>query len=63
MISKPAVVIALEHEIKYAKSCLQPQDTGHIYTAISWMERRVEQLKQELREQHRCWEVEVDDEN
>ena len=51
MISKPAKVIAIEEEIVYAKSQLQPHDTGHIHTAIGWMERRVEVLKQELKEQ------------
>ena len=35
----------LEQEIKYAKSQLQVHDTGHIYTAISWMESRLNQLK------------------
>ncbi len=48
MISKPAKVIALEEEIVYANSQLQPHDTGHIHTAIGWMERRVEVLKAEL---------------
>ena len=51
MISKPAKVIAIEEEIVYAKNQLQPHDTGHIHTAIGWMERRVEVLKQELKEQ------------
>tara|TARA_B100000989_G_C19226496_1_gene338074 strand:- start:102 stop:284 length:183 start_codon:yes stop_codon:yes gene_type:complete len=35
----------LKEEIKYAKSCLQPHDTGHIHTAISWMKERVSELK------------------
>ena len=35
----------LEQEIKYAKSQLQEHDTGHIYTAISWMESRLNHLK------------------
>ena len=35
----------LNEEIEYAKSCLQPQDTGHIHTAISWMKDRVSELK------------------
>ena len=35
----------LEDEIKYAKSQLQPHDTGHIYTSIDWLEHRVRQLK------------------
>ena len=52
MISKPAKVIALEEEIVSAKSCLQPQDTGHINTAIYWMDQRVRELKRELEEQH-----------
>ena len=52
MISKPAKVIAIEEEIEYAKSCLQPTDTGHIHTAIGWMTRRVDTLKEELKEQY-----------
>ena len=35
----------LEQEIEYAKSCLQEHDTGHIHTAISWLEDRVNELK------------------
>ena len=35
----------LEKEIEYAKSQLEPHDTGHIHTAISWMDHRVKQLK------------------
>ena len=35
----------LLEEIEYAKSCLQPHDTGHINTAISWLNSRVRDLK------------------
>ena len=35
----------LEDEIKYAKGQLQPHDTGHIHTAIGWLEHRVRLLK------------------
>jgi len=35
----------LLEEIEYAKSCLQPHDTGHINTAISWLDSRVRDLK------------------
>ena len=35
----------LEEDIEYAKSKIQEHDTGHIYTAISWMESRLDQLK------------------
>ena len=51
MVPKPAIVLALEEEVKYAKSQLQPHDTGHIHTAINWMTHRIEKLKQELQEQ------------
>ena len=39
------IVSVLEEEIEYAKSQIQEHDTGHIYTAISWMESRLDQLK------------------
>lgn len=39
----------LYKEIEHAKSCLQPQDTGHISTAISWMTHRVSEVKDEIR--------------
>lgn len=35
----------LKEEIAYAKSQLEPHDTGHIHTAISWMKERVRSLK------------------
>ena len=34
-------IIHLLREIEYARSQLAPQDTGHISTAIGWMEKRV----------------------
>mgnify|MGYP003660031908 CR=1 FL=1 len=37
-------VDVIKDEIAYAKSQIQPHDTGHIYTAISWMEQRIEEL-------------------
>lgn len=40
-------VSMLEREIEYAKSCLREHDTGHIHTAISWLEHRIEELKNE----------------
>jgi len=42
-------IIHLLREIEYAKSQLQPHDTGHINTAISWMEKRISDLQAELR--------------
>ena len=35
----------LEDEIRYAKAQLQEHDTGHIHTAISWLEHRLNMLK------------------
>lgn len=39
----------LYKEISYAESKLQPQDTGHINTAISWMHKRVREVQEEIR--------------
>lgn len=43
-------MIMLMREIEYAKSQLQPHDTGHISTAISWMQSRVNEIKKQLGE-------------
>ena len=40
-------VSILEREVEYTKSCLREHDTGHIHTAISWLEHRIEELKNE----------------
>ena len=42
-------IIHLLREIEYARSQLAPQDTGHISTAIGWMEKRVFTLTEELK--------------
>lgn len=39
----------LYDEISYAKSQIQESDTGHIHTAINWLEHRVEMVKEEIR--------------
>ena len=39
----------LYKEISYAESQLQPHDTGHISTAISWMKHRVKEVQEEVR--------------
>ena len=38
-------VDVIKSEIEYAKTQLQPHDTGHIHTAIGWMEDRIEELE------------------
>jgi len=40
----------LYQEIKLAESRLQLHDTGHINTAISWMNHRISEIKEEIRE-------------
>ena len=45
----------IQNEIAYAESCLQPQDTGHINTAIAWMQRRVTAIKEEIRKEYRVF--------
>ena len=35
-------------EISIAKSKLQPEDTGHIHTSISYLESRVEEVQAEI---------------
>ena len=41
------VIDVLDKEIEFATSCLQPHDTGHINTAISWMTHRKNELEKE----------------
>ena len=38
-------IIMLMEEISIAEKKLKPQTTGHIHTAISWLEDRVNELK------------------
>ena len=38
-------LIFLMEELQIANSKLQPEDTGHIHTAISYMNSRVEELR------------------
>ena len=41
-------LVLLMDEISIAKSKLQPQDTGHIHTSISYLESRVEEVQEEI---------------
>ena len=43
----------LYKEIEYAKTQLQPQDTGWINTGISWLNYRVKEVKEEIRDAQR----------
>ena len=37
----------LEDEVEYYKTLLQPEDTGHIHTTISFIKERIRELKGE----------------
>lgn len=40
----------LEDEVEYYKTLLQPEDTGHIHTTISFLKDRLKHLKGEEKE-------------
>ena len=44
-------LIVLQSEVEHYKTLLQPHDTGHIYTTISTLESRVEELKERMEPQ------------
>ena len=46
-------LIFIMDEIAVAKGKLRPEDTGHIHTSISYMESRVEELREKLNETSR----------
>ena len=41
-------IMVLQSEVEHWKSLLQPHDTGHIHTAISFATERIQELKDEL---------------
>ena len=47
-ISDAERLVLLMDEIRIAKTKLQPHDTGHIHTSISYLESRVEEIQQNI---------------
>ena len=43
-------LILLMDEISIAKSRLEPHDTGHIHTSISYLESRVDEVQKQIDE-------------
>ena len=43
-------LVFLMEEIAILKTKIQPEDTGHIYTTISTLESRVEEVKKTIEE-------------
>ena len=41
-------IVVLMEEIAIAQSKLQPHDTGHIHTAISYLHSRVDEIKRDI---------------
>ena len=46
-------LIFIMEEIAIAKGKIQPTATGHIHTSISYMESRVEEIREKLNETSR----------
>mgnify|MGYP003630019852 FL=1 len=47
-VQKLERIFILKDEIAHAQTCIQPSATGHIHTAINWMNHRLAQLKEEV---------------
>ena len=48
-ISEVDRLVMLIEEIAYARSQLKEHDTGHIHTAISWMEKRADDIREKMK--------------
>ena len=47
----------LEQEVRVLKSKIMPEDSGHIFTAISVLKDRIEEIEQSLTPEERTWYV------
>jgi len=47
----------LQQEISVLKTKIMPEDSGHIYTAISVIKDRIQELEQELTPEEQTWYV------
>ena len=45
--SNAVYIKVMENEIEVLRSRIEPQDTGHLYTTIDTLEKRVKELKEE----------------
>mgnify|MGYP001288138639 FL=1 len=52
-ISATQRLMLIMDEISIAKGKLQPHDTGHIHTSISYLESRAEEIQKEIDEELR----------
>jgi hypothetical protein len=47
----------LENEIRVLRSKIMPEDSGHIFTTISVLKDRIEEIEQSLTAEERTWYV------
>ena len=47
----------LQNELKVLRSKIMPEDSGHIFTTISVIKERIEELEQSLTPEQRTWYV------
>jgi len=45
----------LQQEISVLRTKIMPEDSGHIYTAISVIKDRIQELEQELTPEEQTW--------
>ena len=55
MIDQLTYYNVIQAEIATLYDMLRPEDTGHIYTAISVLENRLREIKEQMTEQERTF--------
>ena len=51
------ILEVLKHEMQVLKSKIMPEDSGHIFTTISVLKDRIEEIEQSLTAEERTWYV------
>ena len=56
-VNNLTILEVLKHEIQVLKSKIMPEDSGHIFTTISVLKDRIEEIEQSLTPEERTWYV------
>jgi hypothetical protein len=56
-VNNLTILEVLKHEIQVLKSKIMPEDSGHIFTTISVLKDRIEEIEQVLTAEERTWYV------
>ena len=56
-VNNLTILEVLKHEIHVLKSKIMPEDSGHIFTTISVLKDRIEEIEQSLTPEERTWYV------